>query len=126
MLHSRHVASQSPAVLQQLLRSKLGFKGVVVTDSIEAVAVRATGSTEQAAIRSIEAGNGIVLTTGRGSWLPAPSISVRAWASIMLTSSSSLCASSSSLCASSSRRAASRLAVRLLPLVDAGEQAGEV
>ena len=67
-LDSRHVASQSPAVLEELLRSKLGFKGVVITDSIEAAAVRATGSTEQAAIRSIEAGNDIVLTTGQGSW----------------------------------------------------------
>jgi beta-N-acetylhexosaminidase len=68
-LDSRHVASQSPAVLKDLLRSKLGFKGVVITDSIEAAAVRATGSTEQAAIRSIEAGNDIVLTTGHGSWI---------------------------------------------------------
>jgi beta-N-acetylhexosaminidase len=67
-LDSRHVASQSPAVLEDLLRDKLGFKGVVITDSIEAVAVRATGSTEQAAIRSIEAGNDVVLTTGQGSW----------------------------------------------------------
>jgi beta-N-acetylhexosaminidase len=64
-----HIASQSPAVLKDLLRGKLGFKGVVMTDSIEAAAVRATGTTEQAAIRSIEAGNDIVLTTGSGSWI---------------------------------------------------------
>jgi len=68
-LDSRHIASQSPAVLERLLRGKLGFKGVVITDSIEAAAVRATGSTEQVAIRSIEAGNDIVLTTGHGSWI---------------------------------------------------------
>lgn len=68
-LDSRHIASQSPAVLEQLLREKLGFKGVVITDSIEAAAVRATGSTEQAAIRSIEAGDDVVLTTGHGSWI---------------------------------------------------------
>ena len=68
-LDSRHVASQSSAVLEDLLRDKLGFKGVVITDSIEAAAVQATGSTEQAAIRSIEAGNDIVLTTGHGSWI---------------------------------------------------------
>ena len=68
-LDSRHVASQSPAVLEGLLRDKLGFKGVVITDSIEAAAVRATGTTEQAAIRSIEAGNDVVLTTGHGSWI---------------------------------------------------------
>jgi beta-N-acetylhexosaminidase len=67
-LDSRHIASQSPAVLENVLRAKLGFKGVVMTDSIEAAAVRATGSTEQVAVRSIEAGNDIVLTTGQGSW----------------------------------------------------------
>ena len=40
-----------------------------MTDSIEAAAVRATGSTEQVAVRSIRAGNDIVLTTGQGSWI---------------------------------------------------------
>ena len=42
-----------------------------MTDSIEAAAVRATGSTEQVAVRSIRAGNDIVLTTGQGSWIRA-------------------------------------------------------
>ncbi len=68
-LDSRHIASQSPAVLQDLLRDQLHFGGVVMTDSIEAAAVRATGSTEQVAVRSIRAGNDIVLTTGKGSWI---------------------------------------------------------
>jgi beta-N-acetylhexosaminidase len=67
-LDQDRIASQSPAIITQLLRRALGFKGVVMTDSIEAAAVRATGSTEQAAIRSIEAGDDIVLTTGQGSW----------------------------------------------------------
>ncbi|WP_081686009.1 glycoside hydrolase family 3 N-terminal domain-containing protein [Candidatus Solirubrobacter pratensis] len=70
-LDRAHIASQSPAVLEDLLRAKLGFKGVVMTDSIEAVAVRATGTTEQVAVRSIAAGNDIVLTTGQGSWIRA-------------------------------------------------------
>ena len=43
----------------------------MITDSIEAAAARATGSTEQIAVRSISAGNDIVLTTGRGSWIRA-------------------------------------------------------
>jgi beta-N-acetylhexosaminidase len=67
-LDADHIASQSPAIITQLLRRELGFKGVVMTDSIEAAAVRATGTTEQAAIRSIAAGDDIVLTTGQGSW----------------------------------------------------------
>ena len=56
---------------QDLLRDQLGFEGVVITDSIEAAAVRATGATEQVAVRSIRAGNDIVLTTGQGSWIRA-------------------------------------------------------
>jgi beta-N-acetylhexosaminidase len=68
-LDARHIASQSPAVLKDLLRDQLHFGGVVMTDSIEAAAVRATGSTEQVAVRSIRAGNDIVLTTGKGSWI---------------------------------------------------------
>jgi beta-N-acetylhexosaminidase len=70
-LDDAHIASQSPAILGGLLRAKLGFKGVVMTDSIEAAAVRATGTTEQVAVRSVEAGDDIVLTTGHGSWIRA-------------------------------------------------------
>ena len=42
-LDARHIASQSPAILKTLLREQLGFTGVVMTDSAEAAAVRATG-----------------------------------------------------------------------------------
>jgi beta-N-acetylhexosaminidase len=66
---ARRIASQSPAVLAGLLRGRLGFRGVVMTDSLEAAAVRATGSLEQAAVRSVGAGADIVLTTGQGSWI---------------------------------------------------------
>jgi beta-N-acetylhexosaminidase len=67
-LDGTHIASQSRAVLERLLREQLGFTGVVMTDSIEAAAVRATGTTEQVAVRSIRAGDDIVLTTGQRSW----------------------------------------------------------
>jgi len=70
-LDARHIASQSPAILKTLLRDQLGFTGVVMTDSAEAAAVRSTGSTEQVAVRSVRAGNDIVLTTGQGSWIRA-------------------------------------------------------
>jgi beta-N-acetylhexosaminidase len=70
-LDPRHIASQSPTILKTLLREQLRFAGVVMTDSAEAAAVRATGSTEQVAVRSVRAGNDIVLTTGRGSWIRA-------------------------------------------------------
>jgi len=68
-LDPRHIASQSPAILKTLLRDQLRFGGVVMTDSAEAAAVRATGPTEDVAVRSIRAGNDIVLTTGQGSWI---------------------------------------------------------
>jgi beta-N-acetylhexosaminidase len=70
-LDGRRIASQSPAILKGLLRERLGYGGVVMTDSIEAAAVRATGETEDVAVRSIRAGNDIVLTTGQGSWIRA-------------------------------------------------------
>jgi beta-N-acetylhexosaminidase len=70
-LDARHIAAQSPAILRTLLRGQLGFRGVVMTDSIEAAAVRATGQTEDVAVRSVRAGNDIVLTTGQGSWIRA-------------------------------------------------------
>jgi len=70
-LDDQHIASQSRPILTGLLRDQLHFEGVVITDSIEAAAARATGSTEQIAVRSIDAGNDIVLTTGRGSWIRA-------------------------------------------------------
>jgi beta-N-acetylhexosaminidase len=68
-LDGRRIAAQSPAILKTLLRDQLRYEGVVITDSIEAAAVRATGSTERVAVRSIRAGNDIVLTTGQGSWI---------------------------------------------------------
>ncbi|HEU4657791.1 MAG TPA: glycoside hydrolase family 3 N-terminal domain-containing protein [Capillimicrobium sp.] len=63
-------ASQSRAILTGLLRGELGFDGVVITDSLEAEAVRARPSTPGAAVRAMAAGADLLLTTGRGSYLP--------------------------------------------------------
>ncbi len=68
-LDPEHIASQSPAVLQDLLRDELGFDGVVITDSLEAEAVLARSSVEVAAERSLAAGADLLLMTGRGSWI---------------------------------------------------------
>jgi beta-N-acetylhexosaminidase len=63
-----HIASQSRAVVAGLLRQKLGFKGVAITDSLEARAVTAvTPDPGIAAMRSIDAGVDAILTTGAGS-----------------------------------------------------------
>lgn len=67
-LDPARIASQSPLVLEGLLRGSLGFRGVVVTDSIEAAAVRRRSSVQVAAGRSIAAGADLVLMTGPGSY----------------------------------------------------------
>jgi beta-N-acetylhexosaminidase len=68
-LDGARIASQSPAIVQDLLRRRLGFRGVAITDSLEAAAVRATGDVEQAAVASVAAGMDLILTTGRGSYI---------------------------------------------------------
>src|SRR4051812_21717032 len=65
-----HIASQSPAVAQDLLRDQLHFRGVAMTDSLEAAAVRAvTPDPGAAAVASVGAGVDVILTTGRGSYI---------------------------------------------------------
>jgi beta-N-acetylhexosaminidase len=59
----RRIASQSKAILTDLLRTQLGFRGVVITDSLEARAVLSRSSVESAAVRSILAGADVVLLT---------------------------------------------------------------
>jgi beta-N-acetylhexosaminidase len=68
-LDPRHIASQSAAVLERLLRGRLGFQGAIVTDSIEAEAVLRRSTVAVAAERSIEAGADLILMTGKGSWI---------------------------------------------------------
>src|SRR3954447_10468970 len=63
-----NIASQSKPILTTLLRRKLGFKGVVVTDSMEAAAVLKRSSLERAALRSVAAGADMLLLTGPGSF----------------------------------------------------------
>jgi len=67
-LDQNRIASQSPQVIEDLLRGELGFDGVVVTDSLEAQAVLDRSEAGEAAVRSVEAGVDLVLMTGSGSW----------------------------------------------------------
>jgi len=69
-LDRARIASQSPPILTDLLRRRLGFRGVTVTDSLEARAVIARSGVGTAAVRSLDAGADLLLTTGRGSYLP--------------------------------------------------------
>jgi beta-N-acetylhexosaminidase len=69
-LDADRIASQSPAIVQELLRERLGFRGVVITDSMEARASIATGDIATVSERAVRAGADIVLLTGRGSYAP--------------------------------------------------------
>ena len=62
------IASQSSVLIGRVLRRELGFRGVVVTDSIEAEAVTARSDVAVAAERAVEAGTDLILMTGSGSW----------------------------------------------------------
>lgn len=64
------IASQSRPIIEGVLREELGFRGVVVTDSMEARASLATGGITRASERAIRAGADLLLLTGRGSYEP--------------------------------------------------------
>jgi beta-N-acetylhexosaminidase len=67
-LDRRRIASQSRVIVTGLLRRRLGFDGVIVTDSLEAAAVLARSGIAEAAERSIRAGADLILMTGSASW----------------------------------------------------------
>ena len=69
-LDRARIASQSRPIIEGVLREELGFRGVVVTDSLEARASLATGSITTVSERAIRAGADLVLLTGRGSYAP--------------------------------------------------------
>lgn len=67
-LDRNNIASQSRRILTTLLRGQMGFKGVVITDSMEAAAVLERSSVELAAMRAMSAGADLLLLTGPGSF----------------------------------------------------------
>ena len=69
-LDRSRIASQSRPIVDGLLRAELGFRGVVVTDSLEAQASLATGSITKVSERALRAGADLLLLTGKGSYRP--------------------------------------------------------
>jgi beta-N-acetylhexosaminidase len=67
-LDPHRIASQSRRVVTGLLRGRLGYEGVIVTDSIEAQAVLDRSGVARAAERSLRAGADLILSTGSASW----------------------------------------------------------
>ena len=60
-LDPEHMGTFSPAILQGLLRDKLGFGGVIITDDLEMGAVDRQYTTEGAALAALEAGADLLL-----------------------------------------------------------------
>ena len=58
---SHSPATQSSAITEGLLRGEYGFNGLIVTDGMEMGAITGGHWTGEAAVRSIEAGNDIIL-----------------------------------------------------------------
>ena len=58
---AEHSASQSRAVMTELLRGKLGFQGIIITDDMEMGAVANHVSMRQSGVKAIQAGADIVL-----------------------------------------------------------------
>lgn len=69
-LDRSRIASQSQPIIEGVLREELRFRGVVITDSMEARASLATGSITKVSERAIRAGADLLLLTGRGSYRP--------------------------------------------------------
>jgi beta-N-acetylhexosaminidase len=68
----KNPAAWSPALLDEELRQRLGFKGVIVTDDLEGAAVGKQGSPEEAARKTLLAGGDMVLfATNPGTSLGA-------------------------------------------------------
>ena len=62
-------ASLSPAFMRELLRDRLGFEGIVVTDDLEMTgAVQYAGSPAHAVVAAIEAGNDLALVSHTPAW----------------------------------------------------------
>jgi beta-N-acetylhexosaminidase len=62
-------ATLSPAIVTGLLRERMGFSGVVITDALEMAGVTELGSFGEVAVRAIEAGCDLLLYS---KWTPGP------------------------------------------------------
>jgi beta-N-acetylhexosaminidase len=58
-------ASMSPTVIREELRSRLGFRGVTITDAIEAGGLRRVGNLGRRAVQGVRAGEDLLLFAGQ-------------------------------------------------------------
>jgi beta-N-acetylhexosaminidase len=64
-LDPRFPAGLSPAIVQGELRRRLGFRGVTITDAIEAGALDPFGDTSARVLLAAQAGMDVLLCSGR-------------------------------------------------------------
>lgn len=64
-------ATLSPPILQGLLRGKLGYRGVIVTDDLEMGAITGSNAPEEAALRAFRAGADLLLFCHTPAHLPS-------------------------------------------------------
>lgn len=55
----------SPVIVRDLLRQKLGYQGVIITDCLEMNAVSETSGVEKGAVIALQAGNDLILVSHR-------------------------------------------------------------
>lgn len=61
-------ATLSPILLSQILREKLGFQGIIITDAMEMDAISKNYQNKKPAVRAIQAGADIILLTSYGDF----------------------------------------------------------
>jgi beta-N-acetylhexosaminidase len=81
-LDSALPAGLSPTIVKGELRRRLGFRGVTVTDSLEAGALQAFGGPAQRALLAVRAGDDLILCSGRNVSQDSPTIGAAALAGI--------------------------------------------
>ncbi|KAF7193783.1 putative secreted glycosyl hydrolase [Pseudocercospora fuligena] len=64
-LDDKNPAGLSRTIVQQELRQRLGFKGVTITDALEAGSLKAFGNTGELAVKATQAGMDILLASVR-------------------------------------------------------------
>ncbi|TAL32934.1 MAG: beta-N-acetylhexosaminidase [Spirochaetes bacterium] len=70
ILKSDIPATLSREMLTDLLRTKMGFQGLVITDDLEMHAISKMMGIGEAAVRTIEAGGDIILVSSHGTTVP--------------------------------------------------------
>lgn len=69
-LDPKHPASLSPAIVGGLLRTELGWDGVVVTDDLQAAAITQAFGADEAVLLALEAGNDLLLLANQQVYDP--------------------------------------------------------